>query len=128
MSKRGPSMPVDFYRTLHLIGIFTVILSLGGMCLHVISGGTRNYAGRKFAAISHGIGLLVVLVSGFGLLAKLGYLQALPGWAVAKLVTWLILGGMPALIYRQPRLSRLFWILILAFSGLNAYLAIYKPF
>jgi hypothetical protein len=121
-------MPVEFYRTLHLIGIFTVILSLGGMCLHVISGGTRNYGGRKLAAMTHGIGLLVVLVAGFGLLAKLGYMRAIPGWAIAKVVIWLILGVMPALIYRKPNLAKTFWVLILVFGALNAYLAIYKPF
>ena len=98
------------------------------MCLHVISGGTRDYAGRKWSAMFHGIGLLVTLVAGFGLLAKLGYMAALPGWAVAKLVIWLILGGLPALIYRKPKLAKLFWVLILAFAGTAAWLATTKPF
>ncbi len=121
-------MSVEFYTVLHLVGIFSVILSLGGMCLHVISGGTRNYPGRKWSAMFHGIGLLLSLIGGFGLLAKLGYLHGLPGWAVAKLVIWLILGGLPALIYRQPKLAKLFWVLILAFGGMAAWLATYKPF
>lgn len=121
-------MSIEFYRLLHLIGIFTVILSLGGMCLHVISGGTKAYSGRKWAAMFHGIGLLITLVSGFGLLAKMGYLQALPGWAIVKLIVWVILGGLPALIYRKPALAKAFWILILAFGALNAWLAIFKPF
>ena len=122
-------MPIEFYKVLHLIGIFTVILSLGGMCLHVISGGTRDFAGRKWAAIFHGVGLLIVFVAGFGLLAKEGITQAgMPGWVIGKLVIWLILGGAPALIYRQPKMAKLFWILILAFSAVAAWLAIYKPF
>ena len=121
-------MPYEFYKVLHLVGVFTVIMSLGGMCLHVASGGTREFSGRKLAAITHGIGLLITLVAGFGLLAKLGLMAALPGWAIAKLVIWLILGGLPALIYRQAKLAKLFWILILAFGAINAYLAIYKPF
>jgi hypothetical protein len=121
-------MSYEFYRVLHLIGIFTVILSLGGMCLHVASGGTREYAGRKLAAMTHGIGLLVTLVAGFGLLAKLGIMHALPGWAIVKGLVWLLLGGLPALIYRKPKLAKAFWVLVLAFGALNAYLAIYKPF
>lgn len=121
-------MSIEFYKVLHLVGIFTVILSLGGMCLHVISGGTRDYAGRKWSAIFHGIGLLISLVAGFGLLAKEGFMQALPGWAIAKLIIWLILGGLPALIYRKPQLARAFWILILAFGGTAVWLVIYKPF
>jgi hypothetical protein len=121
-------MTIEFYKTLHLIGIFTVILSLGGMCLHVASGGTREYAGRKLAAITHGVGLLIAFVAGFGLLAKLGYMQAIPGWAIVKIVIWLILGGIPALIYRQRRLAKAFWFSILAFAAFAACLAIYKPF
>ena len=121
-------MSIEFYKLLHLVGILTVVISLGGMCLHVISGGTRNYSGRKWAAMFHGIGLLITLVGGFGLLAKLGYMAAIPGWAVAKIVIWVILGGLPALIYRRPQMAKAFWILILAFGGLNAWLAIYKPF
>ena len=121
-------MSIEFYKVLHLIGIFTVILSLGGMCLHVISGGTRDYAGRKWAAMFHGLGLLITLIAGFGLLAKLGYMAALPGWAIGKLVIWLILGGLPVLIYRKPKLAKLFWILILAFGATAVWLAMYKPF
>jgi len=122
-------MSIEFYRTLHLFGIFTVILSLGGMCLHVASGGTREYAGRKLAALTHGIGLLVVLVAGFGLLAKEGLMQqGMPGWVIAKLVIWLILGGLPALIYRQAKLAKLFWVLILVFATCAAFLAIFRPF
>lgn len=55
-------------------------------------------------------------------------MSALPGWAIAKLIVWLILGGLPALIYRKPQMAKLFWLLILAFGALNAWLAIFKPF
>jgi hypothetical protein len=122
-------MPIEFYKVLHLIGLFTVILSLGGMCLHVISGGTKDYAGRKWAALFHGLGLAIVLIAGFGLLAKEGLMQGgMPGWVTGKLIIWLILGGMPVFVYRQPKMAKLFWFLILGFTGVAAWLAIYKPF
>jgi hypothetical protein len=123
-------MSIEFYKVLHLIGIFTVLLSLGGMCLHVISGGTRDYTGRKWAGLWHGVGLLLILIAGFGLLAKEGLMQGgqLPGWVVGKLVIWLILGGIPVLIYRQPKFAKLFWFLILAFGGVAVWLVLYKPF
>jgi hypothetical protein len=35
---------------------------------------------------------------------------------------------LPALIYRKPKLAKLFWVLVLAFAAINAYLAIFKPF
>ena len=121
-------MSYEFYKFLHLVGIVMTIAALSGMSLHVASGGTRDYAGRKMAAMFHGIGLVITLVAGFGLLARLGLMGGMPGWAIAKLVVWFILGGLPALIYRKPKLAKMFWSLIILFAALNAYLAIYKPF
>jgi uncharacterized membrane protein SirB2 len=121
-------MSYEFYKVLHLIGVFITIASLAGMSLHMASGGTREYSNRKFAGMFHGIGLTITLIAGFGLLARLGMHNGIPGWAIAKLVVWVILGGMPALIYRKPNLAKQFWAFILLFASLNAYLAIYKPF
>lgn len=121
-------MSYQFYKFLHLIGIVMTIAALAGMSLHVASGGTKDYAGRKMAAILHGLGLTITLVAGFGLLARLGLMGGMPGWAIAKLIVWVILGGLPALIYRKPKQAKMFWYLIILFAALNAYLAIYKPF
>lgn len=120
-------MPYEFYKVLHLVGIFMIIVSLGGLCLHVMNGGTREHHSRKLVAILHGIGMFVALVGGFGLLARLGLAREWPLWATAKLIIWLILGGLPAFIYRKPQLAKLFWASIIAFAGLAAYFAIYKP-
>jgi hypothetical protein len=122
-------MDVEFYKVLHLWGIFMILASLGGMCLHVINGGTRTDSVRKFAMMSHGIGLLITAVAGFGLLEK-EHLAALgmPGWVIGKVVIWLILGMLPAFIYRMPKLTRIFWALTIALPVVAAWLVIYKPF
>ncbi len=121
-------MPYELYKVLHIIGVLLVIGSLSAMCLHVLNGGDRNHKSRKLVAGIHGLGLLIVLVAGFGLLARLGLVQGLPSWAIAKLVIWIILGGIPALIYRKKNMAGLFWACVFAFAALAAYLAIYKPF
>ena len=46
-------MNVEFYKVLHLWGVFMVLASLGGISLHVINGGNRNYSARKFAALGY---------------------------------------------------------------------------
>lgn len=120
-------MSYQFYLVTHLIGIFLIIASLGGITLHVMNGGTRQFAMRKWAAIFHGIGMFLAFVAGFGLMARLGIMGGWPTWIFVKLGVWLILGGLPALIYRKAAWAKLLWILIFVFAGLAAYMAVYKP-
>lgn len=106
-----------------------VIMALGALAMHVINGGTRQNPWRKHAAITHGIGMFLSLLGGFGLLARLGISQGgLPGWIWAKLVIWTILGGLIAVILRKPLLAKSIWYSVILFAGLGAYLANYKPF
>jgi hypothetical protein len=116
------------YKLIHLLGIFFVIASLGGMTLHMINGGSRDYRARKWAALFHGIGLFLVLLGGFGLMARIGVAHAgWPLWIWGKLIIWLVLGALPALVYRKKSLAKLFWILTFLFAMASAYMAIYKP-
>ena len=92
-------MPIHVYQFLHYAGILLVFTSLGAVALHVLSGGTKDSNPmRKLVAITHGVGLVLVLVAGFGMLARLG-IHSMPGWVIAKLVIWLFLGGAIALLY-----------------------------
>jgi len=117
----------QFYKVTHFVGIFLILLSLGGITLHVMNDGTRQYAMRKWAAISHGVGLLLAFVAGFGLMARLGLIHGFPLWIWGKLAVWLLLGAAPALIYRQRKIAKGLWFAILFIAGVAAYLAIYKP-
>jgi len=76
----------------------------------------------------HGIGLLIVLIAGFGMLAKLNLMGSFPGWAVGKLVIWLALGALPAPIYRMGKKSMMFAPITVLLGALAAFFAIYKPF
>ena len=121
-------MPLEFYLVTHLVGVFMILLALGGIALHMINGGSRAYASRRFISIIHGLGLLVSFVAGFGMLAKLGIMGALPLWVILKLVIWLILGGIPVAFYRTPKRSKFLFLTVLVWAGFAAYLGIYKPF
>jgi hypothetical protein len=120
-------MPYQFYLVLHFLGIFLVLMPLAGICFHLAAGGTREWPLRKFAAMLHGIGLLIALIAGFGLLAKLGMMKSLPPWAIGKLVIWLILGAMPALLYRKAQMAKGWLFLVIALAVLAGGLAAYKP-
>ena len=123
-------MTLTFYKTLHILGIALILVSLGGVIMHVMQGGTREYAGRKIAAITHGIGMLIVFVAGFGMLAKLdmGGPASWGGWVYAKFAIWLVLGGLLGLIYKKPTLAKLLWFSVPVIVLLAAYIGLYKPF
>jgi len=119
------------YKVIHLIGIFLTLAALAGLALAAASGATKQTnPARKLISVSHGVGLLVVLVGGFGLLARLGVIHgsAFPGWVWAKLAIWVTMGALVAVPYRRPDLARLVFIALPVLGGLAAWLAIYKPF
>lgn len=121
-------MTYEFYKVLHLTGIFMVLMSLAAACLHMAGGGSKeSFTARKLAGMTHGIGLLISFVAGFGLLAKLG-LKFSDSWVLAKFAIWIVFGGLTAVIYKKPQLSRGLWFLIILLAAAAAFLARYKPF
>lgn len=119
-------MSFDFYKVLHFLGIFMVFSALGGQIVQALNGGdAKQMPGRKWVAIYHGLGLLLVLIAGFGMIAKaqIGF----PGWVIGKLVVWVALGGIGAVAVRKKNLAGLVWILVLLLGLTAAYLAHYKP-
>jgi len=121
-------IPIPVYKNIHFIGIFMVLMALGGLLLHAINGGTQAHAWRKPIAITHGVGMFLILLGGFGMLARLGIYWSWPGWVAGKVVIWVILGGLIAVIFRKPTLAKPLWWLTLALAALAAYLGINKPF
>ncbi|MGH9464964.1 MAG: hypothetical protein ACRD0X_04915 [Thermoanaerobaculia bacterium] len=118
-------MSLLFYKVLHVVALAYLFAALGAVAWHAAHGGRREAAG-KGAAIAHGLALVVLLVSGFGMIAKLGV--GFPGWVWAKLALWFALGAAGALPYKKPEWSRgLFWLLPLL-AGVAGWLALYKPF
>lgn len=117
-------MPYEVYKLLHHIGIFAVFSAVGGSIVGARLGWADTGLRRVLVAF-HGTGLLLMLVAGFGMLAKLGL--ALPGWAAAKLVIWAVIGFLVVPIRRAPQQS-LLWLVLLPVLGLgSAWLALYKP-
>jgi hypothetical protein len=110
-------MDYPTYKIIHLIGVAALALGIGGM----MPGG----ANRKIFSILQGIALLVMLVSGFGLLAKLHL--GFPHFAMVKTVIWVVLGVIPILL-RRLRVPVAAGIAIsLSLIGIMAWLGVLKP-
>lgn len=123
-------MPYQLYKLIHFLGIFMILIVLAAACMHVLRGGTRaDNPHRRTIGIVHGIASFLILLGGFGMLARLGVLHGgLPGWIYAKLVIWLIASGSIALVYRGPDLARALLIALPLLAVLAGYFALYKPF
>jgi hypothetical protein len=118
-------MDVLFYKTLHVLGVMLLFTALGGAAALAFGAGSPRL--RKLAGITHGVALLILLVSGFGALAKLGFGMP-PGWAWGKLVIWLLLGGLIVLMRKKPQQAGLWWWLAPILGLVAGSLALYKPF
>jgi hypothetical protein len=121
----------QFYNVVHIVGIVLLAVALGGLALHALNGGTRQSNGaRGLVAALHGTGALLVLVGGFGMLARLGFRHGggFPGWLWVKIGVWLLLAAAVLVPYRRPALARPLFLALPLLAGLAAYMAIYKPF
>lgn len=114
------------YKILHMIAILTLFLALGATAHHVIIGGKKETSARKLLGMTHGLALFFVLLSGFGLLArlKIGW----PGWVFGKVAIWLFLGGVTVLFYKKPQKAKFLWFLLIGVAAIAAILAHLKPF
>ena len=123
-------MPYPVYKLLHFLGIFMVLTVLAAASMHVLRGGTRaDNPYRKALGTAHGVGAFLILLGGFGMLARLGIMHGgLPLWAYLKLAIWVALSGAIAVVYRGPGLARALLLAVPLLALLAGAIALYKPF
>lgn len=116
-------MSYETYKILHITGVLALFMAFGGLI-------TQGAGKKRLLAITHGVALVVLLIAGFGLLARLGMAQPSTwgGWVYAKFTLWLIAGGLMAFIPRRPALAKPLWFVVLGLGILASWLAIVKPF
>ena len=120
------------YRLVHFLGIFLLLTALGGAAMRgMLSGGAPSSEGdrkplRRLVAATHGIAMLLILVGGFGMLARLDV--GFPGWVVGKIVVWMALGAMLGLTARLAGRARMLWFEIPVLAFVAAWIAYTKPF
>jgi hypothetical protein len=121
-------MSLVAYRVIHILSMMLMFTALGGL-LFASRAGAQTGESRKLAGMTHGIALILILVSGFGALAKLGLSNPAiwPTWLWLKVLIWLVFGGIIVLIRRAPRFATILWWALPLLGGLAAYLALYKP-
>lgn len=92
-----------------------------------VSGNSPAKGLRIGLSAIHGVGLLLILVSGFGMAARLGIFAALPMWLILKLLIWLFLGASVAFAKRKAQWGVNLILVWIALGALAGYLALFKP-
>ncbi len=124
-------MPYAVYKLIHLLGILALMVALAGMSTHAAAGHSKNEnPSHQALLLLHGVGALLALTGGFGLLARIGTGTEgmFPGWIWAKMVLWVLLGGLLAVPYRNRAFARVLLVILPLLGVLGAALANYKPF
>lgn len=121
-------MSYEIYKVLHVSSILAVFMGLGGLTYFVLDGKRKEAQGsRRFFAMIHGIALAVALVSGFGLIARLGLAWSPVNWLGAKTVLWLLVGSLPVVARRRGYPKH--WLVVFLLLGvLGSVLAVGQPF
>lgn len=115
------------YKLLHLIGLSLLLPALGALALHAANQGDRSHPWYKVMLASHGTGMLLLLIAGFGLLARIGIHWPWPGWVWVKLAVFAVLGGLVGVVRKRPALAKTVWWATVGLSVLAASMALYKP-
>jgi hypothetical protein len=118
-------MRYQLYQIIHLTGILMVFLAYGGMIVRAATG-SDNKGLRRLGALTSGIGLFLILLGGFGLLAVLNY--GWPIWVLVKVAIWVILGAMIAIINRKPECAQFTWWFTIILGMVALLMVILKPF
>lgn len=121
-------MSYQFYKVIHLLGLMLLFFGFGGLLMAAYAKVELKKAARIMAFACHGLGLLFIFVSGFGLAARLGLVQGLPTWVQAKIGIWLLLGVAISLVKRKGYIGWPVAVLLLGLGTTAAFIAVNKPF
>lgn len=104
-------IPAMIYRVVHFLGLFLLFSGLGALSALFAAGTPATGRLHKLIYRSFGIGMFLVLLGGFGLLARLLTSEGDWGlWIWIKLAIWMALGLMPLVARSSPNWAR--WLLL----------------
>lgn len=132
-------MSYPVYKIIHLLGMFTLLVALAGLCARAAwamasagaaSQGSATVPGKRLLVVLHGVGLFLVLLGGFGMMARLGLTHgiAFPAWIWIKIGIWLVAGGLVVVPKRRPGWSVPLLVALPLLAALAGAVALYKPF
>jgi hypothetical protein len=119
------------YKLIHILGICGVVMGLGAAFAASrvsvsLSGDQKPAITRKIIAITHGLGLFLVLLGGFGMLARLQMHWPLPWWVIVKIIVWVGLGAWLTVTYKSASKGVAAWLGGLSLVALAIFVVLAK--
>ncbi|MDH3392503.1 MAG: hypothetical protein OEL66_00735 [Desulfobulbaceae bacterium] len=115
------------FKIVHLTGMFFVFSALGGHIFRATIGSKEDNPLPKFIGMFHKVGLVLILLSGLGLLKHLGHIDSL-GWVIVKFFILLMLAIWPMYLYGAKKKMPLLGVAVVLTGMVAAFFALYKPF
>jgi hypothetical protein len=104
-------MVLGIMKIIHIGAFAGLFMALGALAFHGLNGGTRETNNAKlWPIITHGASLLVLFITGFGLLGVMKTGFPYPWWVWAKFALFLALGGFLVLVNRKSQMANVWWI------------------
>lgn len=121
-------MSYEFYKIMHFLGLVLLFSGLAGLLTVKMSGGKLEGPTKSLVYVSHGVGLVLLLVGGFGLMARLHLTQGMPGWIYVKLAIWVFMAAAVGLVKRKGQIGWPLYLALLIVFLIADYFAVMKPF
>lgn len=118
----------EVYKIIHVLGIMILFLSIGALFYTAFNKIQLDKKQKRPWLIMHGVSLFLILLGGFGLLARIGISGGFPTWVWLKIIIWGIFGGLIMLIIKLPQISKVLYLLTVILGFFAIYIANYKPF
>jgi hypothetical protein len=119
-------MSLDIYRAIHVAGLAMIMLAFGALLIL-----PKEAPRPRSVMIMHGVGILVMIVAGFGMMARSDPPIMAPDswgvWLILKMIIWLAIAALPTLIRGGTIPRKVAWIVIVALAAVAAWLAAAKP-
>ncbi len=116
-------MPYEAYKLMHFAAIFTTLAMIGATFIGTVGA-------KKWVKILSGITSALILVSGMGMMARLGISisAGLPRWILLKMGLWLCLAvGLPILSKRVETFRVTLGLIAIGLMCLAAYFVVNRP-
>lgn len=110
----------EVYKVLHVASVF----------LFLMLATTHLALAKPSKGLAAGIGIsaMLILVAGFGLMARLGIIREWPIWLIGKMVIWLTLtGGAHMIARRVPNPLKIGLPFLWLGASLALYFVMFKP-
>lgn len=110
---------------LHILGLVLLVFGLATLGILALTRTVENKKVRLCGVVSHGVGLLIIFVTGLQMASNLQLFKS-HHFIGSKFLIWLLLGGIIVLFRKKPQTASALLGISLVLIACAAYVGIFK--